>query len=173
MQYGSSIFAGAVESSKTYTVQAKETIGKIASRFNLPSWKYLYDLNKNVIGDNPDILKEGLSLTIPVWQSTSLARMLEEKGQVAELWFSGFKYRNPWVAFSASMIKRSGSILTIKDASGKPTTKFKEPVNWIIRDCQTGNELGSGEIGESDELQAIIPNSPNAVLEIDGKICHL
>jgi hypothetical protein len=99
--------------------------------------------------------------------------MLTEKGHDPGGWFSGMRYRNPWVAFSASMVKRTGAIHTEKDSSGNRTTRFKEPKSWAIRDNKTGNVLATGKITGSDELQTIIPNSSDAVLEIEGRICHL
>ena len=57
-------------SDSTYTVQQGDDLGLIAEKFGMPSWKYLYELNRDVIGDNPDLLKEGTELQIPQWDST-------------------------------------------------------------------------------------------------------
>lgn len=171
--YNATIYCDTDDSVDSYAVQSKETLGKIAAKFYLPSWKYLYEINKAKIGDNPDMLKPGTELTIPKWESTSLAQMLKEKEQEPEDWFSGMHYRNPWVAFSASMVRRTGAIHTEKDPAGNQTTKFREPKSWAIRDNKTGNVLSSGKINESDELQTLVPDSHDAVLEIDGRICQL
>jgi hypothetical protein len=56
---------------KTYTTKPSEDLGSIARKFGMPSWKYLYQLNKDKIGDNPDLLAEGTALKIPEWNSTS------------------------------------------------------------------------------------------------------
>ena len=55
---------------KTYITKENETLASIADRFGLPSWKYLYELNKDVIGDNPDILNAGAELQIPVLEES-------------------------------------------------------------------------------------------------------
>ena len=51
---------------KQYTVKEGETLGIIADKFGMPSWKYLYQLNKDVIGENPDVLNAGAVLKRPV-----------------------------------------------------------------------------------------------------------
>jgi hypothetical protein len=63
--------------------------------------------------------------------------------------------------------------MTEKDSSEKSTTKFKESKYWVIRDKKTGNELACGKITRSDELQVIIPDSLDAILEIEGRVCSL
>jgi nucleoid-associated protein YgaU len=52
---------------KTYTVKSGDTLYKIASK-QLGSgskWKSIYDLNKKLIGSNPDKLKIGTTLKLP------------------------------------------------------------------------------------------------------------
>lgn len=47
----------------SYTVKADDTIYSIAIKHNI-DWKQLYAMNKFVIGNNPDNLKEGQKLII-------------------------------------------------------------------------------------------------------------
>lgn len=47
----------------TYVVQANDNLSKIAQKYNT-SWQSIYELNKNIIGDNPNIIKIGQELII-------------------------------------------------------------------------------------------------------------
>ena len=55
------------ETVKTYTVKAGDTLSKIAEKIYGNSEKYqkLYEANKEAIGPDPDMIKEGLELKIP------------------------------------------------------------------------------------------------------------
>ena len=53
------IYKGSV----SYTVKADDTIYSIAIKYNI-DWKQLYAMNKFVIGNNPDDIKEGQKLII-------------------------------------------------------------------------------------------------------------
>jgi uncharacterized protein YidB (DUF937 family) len=52
---------------ETYTVVKGDSLSKIAKRVygNANSWRRIYDANRQVIGDNPDLIKPGQKLTIP------------------------------------------------------------------------------------------------------------
>ena len=158
---------------ETYRVESGETLGTIASQFNMVSWRYLYEINKKDIGDNPDMLREGTVLKIPGLESSSMAEMLKSKCNDLESWSEGIHYRYPWVSFSASLVNRRGDLLTEMTESGNESTGFKKGRKWVIRDSKTENELGSGLLGASDELEVIIPDSHDAVLEMDGKACRI
>ena len=47
----------------TYIVKKGDTLIKIAKKYNM-NWKDLYELNKNVIGSNPNLIKIGMVLKI-------------------------------------------------------------------------------------------------------------
>ena len=46
-----------------YTVKAGDNLSKIAEKYNT-TWQKIYEQNKNVIGENPDIIKPGQILSI-------------------------------------------------------------------------------------------------------------
>jgi nucleoid-associated protein YgaU len=54
------------KSLKTYTVQSKDTLGKIAKRFygSEKAWTRIYEMNKSVL-KNPHALRTGLNLKLP------------------------------------------------------------------------------------------------------------
>jgi len=52
---------------RKYAVQAGDTLGSIAvARLgDAARWKEIYEANKDVIGDNPDLIEVGMKLTLP------------------------------------------------------------------------------------------------------------
>lgn len=54
-----------VPTQKTHTVQNGENLSVIAAKYGLSSWTTLYDFNKGIIGDNPNLIKAGQVLRIP------------------------------------------------------------------------------------------------------------
>jgi nucleoid-associated protein YgaU len=57
----------ATAGSKTYTIAAGDSLGKIAKKFygHEDQWKKIYDANKSAIGPDPAKLKVGTTLQIP------------------------------------------------------------------------------------------------------------
>ncbi len=53
--------------SDTYTVQSGDSLSKIAKKLygDANNWHKLYDANKTLIGDNPDMIQPGQRLTVP------------------------------------------------------------------------------------------------------------
>jgi LysM repeat protein len=47
-----------------YTVQQGDTLGKIAYNY-CTTWKEIYDLNRDTIGKNPNVIRPGMVLTVP------------------------------------------------------------------------------------------------------------
>jgi nucleoid-associated protein YgaU len=52
---------------QTYTVEAGDTLAKIAQKYygDETLWRMLYDANRGLIGDNPDNIKVGTQIKIP------------------------------------------------------------------------------------------------------------
>lgn len=53
--------------SQSYTVREGDTLWAIAEQFygDGNEWQKIYQANRNVIGDNPDLIQPGQQLTIP------------------------------------------------------------------------------------------------------------
>ena len=47
-----------------YTVRSGDTLSKIGQHHGV-AWREIYEANKDVIGDNPDLIKPGQKLRIP------------------------------------------------------------------------------------------------------------
>ena len=50
---------------RKYTVRSGDTLNKISKMFDLKDWKNLYEINKKIIGSNPNKIEPGMSLQIP------------------------------------------------------------------------------------------------------------
>lgn len=63
----SRIASGEVSKSKTYTVVRGDTLSGITKRCTggTGDWRVLYELNKNIIGGNPNLIRVGQVLTLP------------------------------------------------------------------------------------------------------------
>jgi LysM repeat protein len=48
----------------TYTVKQGDTLGKIAREY-CTTWNEIYDLNRDTIGTNPNVIRPGMVLTVP------------------------------------------------------------------------------------------------------------
>lgn len=51
-------------SEESYTVKGGDTLSKIGQHHGV-AWRDIYEANKDVIGDNPDLIKPGQTLRIP------------------------------------------------------------------------------------------------------------
>ena len=49
---------------ETYTVKSGDSLSKIGQHHGV-AWREIYEANKDVIGDNPDLIKPGQKLRIP------------------------------------------------------------------------------------------------------------
>jgi hypothetical protein len=143
---------------KIYIIKPGEDLGIIAKKFRLPSWKYLYQLNKDKIGDNPDLLKAGTELTIPQWDSTSGDELIREKGADPMAYTGGLQYRYPWVPYSVSLV----------DISGEALGDFEDERPYQIIDTKTSRVVAEGTIRSGTELEILIPDVPSVRCKIQG-----
>jgi hypothetical protein len=136
---------------KIYIVQPDDDLGLIAKKFRLPSWKYLYQINKDKIGDNPDLLKAGTELTIPQWDSTKGDELIRAKGADPFAYIGGLQYRYPVVPFSATFVNKKGEIVNKQNDN--------EKIKYELKDTVSGNILASGEVQSGEDLELLIPDS--------------
>lgn len=142
-----------------YTVKEGEDLGTIARKFGLVSWKYLYEINKEEIGDNPDLLKAGTRLEIPQWDTTSGDEKIEEKGASAFAYTGGMRYRYPWVAFSVSLT----------DSEGENTLEeIPEDCQCVIQNRSTKETFCEMSISQADEVAALIPDTTDVNIGVKG-----
>jgi hypothetical protein len=121
------------ETGPVHIVEEGESLGAIARMYGLPTWKYLYQINKDRIGDNADLLEKGIELQIPQWDSTCGDEMIAEKGADPAYYAHGSRYRYPWVPFSTTIVNDKDEVL-------KKEGKEKK-LAYEIRDSESGNCL--------------------------------
>lgn len=63
-QNGSNNTTGGTTSRTTYTVQKGDTLSGIGSKYGV-SWNSIYEANRSIIGNNPNLIKPGQTFTIP------------------------------------------------------------------------------------------------------------
>jgi LysM repeat protein len=143
---------------KTYTTKPNEDLGSIARKFGMPSWKYLYQINKDTIGDNPDLLKAGTVLNIPQWDSTSGDEKIKAKGADPFKYTGGLRYAYPWVPFS----------YTHHGEDGKPVVNFDPERKLQVSDRKTGSILVEKSIKTKDDLKFLIPDVRDINIGIEG-----
>lgn len=188
--------AGSMQSSVGYTVQDGEELGTIAQKFGLPGWKYLYQLNEQAIGDNPDLLQAGTVLTIPRWDATGGDELIEARGGRAFEYSGGTCYRYPWVLFSITIGELCGdSSVSIEipttyeledneDQTASETDLSQSSSETSTGDAQlvdvsegrdveitstlSGDILFSGHITQADEIVALLPHTPHYRVGIRG-----
>lgn len=153
---------------KKYRARKGETLGSIARTYALPSWKYLYELNKDSIGDNPDLLNPGTELKIPLWDSTSGDEKIKAKGVPLFPYVGGASYAYPWVPLSVTLVNRRGEVLREKNASGDMSEEFEKEKEYVITDGASGKELARGTLKRADELEVLVPDAEWKVITVDG-----
>jgi len=154
-------FVKGIRKGLNHTISKGEDLGKIARMYMLSSWKYLYEFNKEIIGNNPDLLTEGTELNIPQWDSTQGDEMIAEKGGKVEKYIGGLIWRYPWQSKSISFMDE------IKDGL---MADFDDEREFRIIAANTGETVASGTIKKSDEVDVLIPDLVETREEVDGLV---
>jgi len=164
-QYMNRLAGWQSKTNPTHIVEEGESLGAIARMYGLPTWKYLYQINKDKIGDNPDLLEKGIELQIPQWDSTSGDEKIVEKGADPAYYAHGSRYRYPWVPFSTTIVNEKGEVV-------KKEGKEKK-LAYELRDSESGNLLASDAIESGDALELLIPDSRKLEITVDGYTCDI
>ncbi len=135
------------ENDKTYVVEEAEDLGTVAGKNGMISWKYLYEINKEIIGDNPDILPAGTKLTIPGIKATSGDEKIKEKGYTSSDYMGGLRYRCVWVPFSLSLLNSEGKVLELSEET---TLLLKNKNEQIIYECLLNTKA---------EIEVLVPDA--------------
>ncbi len=134
-------------SEKKHIVEDGEDLGSIAEMYGMTSWKYLYELNKETVGENPDLLSAETELIIPGTESTSGDEMITEKGYRAEDYIGGIRYHYVWVPFSLSILDEHETPL-----------ENEEPMEFSLIDLEQECELLKITAANYDEIKTLIPS---------------
>ena len=99
-----------------------------------------------LLRDNPDLLKEGVKLVIPLWDSTSGDEKIKAKGANPLSWTGGLRYRYPWVPMSVTLKKNETDLYTEKNSSGEQSSTYDKEKKYEIRDGIGGKVIAEGTI---------------------------
>jgi len=158
MQYTNSKMKGDVKSDEVHIVEEGEDLGSIADTYLIPSWKYLYKINHEKIGDNPDLLKAGTELTIPQWNATTGDEKIEAKGVSAFEYTNGLRYFYPWVPFSLSLVNKNENLLN----------DFSEEKECVLWSRSTEKILARLTIKNASDISVIAIDCKDIVVGIKG-----
>lgn len=152
---------------KEHVVENDDNLGKIADKSGL-TLTSVYECNKDVIGDNPDILKPGTKLYFPHYDFSTVDEMIRNCGGDPRKLTKGFSYVYPWVIFSATLSNKDGTIYMEERDNKEKCIEFKKNKRFEVKNGKTGALLASGEISRSDELSVLVPDVKEKLLFVDG-----
>lgn len=68
-KYGRKEKAAEQEIIATHELTSEETLSHLALKYynhaSLPHWQLIYEANKDIVGDNPNLVREGMMIKIP------------------------------------------------------------------------------------------------------------
>jgi hypothetical protein len=99
---------------QTYTVKSGDSLSRIAQQLGLSSWQDLYNLNKGVIGANPNLIYAGQTYNIPGTQAQTPAAQTVAKPVVNPVVDTARQYTDPLTGQleSASEIPQFENVMT-------------------------------------------------------------
>ena len=138
-----------IKRGETHVVKECEDLGSIAKEYGLISWKYLYEINRSTIGDNPDLLKAGTELTIPQWDLTTGDEKIVEKGADPHTFIHGMRYRYVWVPYS----------ITISDKDDRMLDESRDSYMFTLVDTSRQPEevIFEKTFSACNEIQFLVP----------------
>jgi LysM repeat protein len=140
-----------------YTVAKGDTLGHIARKYGLSSWRELYLENQGAIGRNPDLITESLKLKMPDYRKSHGERLLRQRGANPADYMGGLRYAYPWVLFSFRLAEESGQPL-----------RLDEPHEYALRADSGREPFITGTVSGEGPFEVFVPHFSGAVLEIPG-----
>ncbi|MFP4417868.1 MAG: LysM peptidoglycan-binding domain-containing protein, partial [Chitinispirillaceae bacterium] len=150
-----------------YVVKKDDNLGMIAHRFGLPSWKYLYELNRETISDNPDMLPGDIKICIPQWDSTGGDEKIEAKGAKAFTYTGGLRYWYVWMPYSVTMTDMKGELYRENDDSAQQSETFETEKEYIVTRKDRECVLVRGTIQSAADIKVLVPGAPDKRLFIN------
>jgi uncharacterized Zn-binding protein involved in type VI secretion len=159
LQYIATVISGKFEKADKHVVKDGEDLGSIAHKYMMPSWKYLYEKNKDKVGDNPDLLKPDTELVIPQWDFSKGEDKIKQKDADPHEYTGGAVYRYPWVALS----------LSIEDEKGE-VKQFEKEQKYEIYDENKEQKvvLSQGTTKGGDTFRMLVPDAKDIIIGIHG-----
>ncbi|MDG5816361.1 PAAR domain-containing protein [Chitinispirillales bacterium ANBcel5] len=153
---------------ETHIVEMGEDLGSIATDYGITSWKYLYEVNKGAIGDNPDLLKPGTELTIPQWDDTQGDEKIQAKGGGLNVYVNGLQYLYVWVPLSISFFDSDAAKGYCRDSENDNENE-SQIMHVELYDLRQDKIILEKEIEGYDKLATLIPEIADAEIRVDGR----
>ena len=147
-----------------YKVQKGDCLSDIADAHGIREWRMLWELNKDLLGDNWDVLPEGKDLKLPNTKDNPLVEWFRANSW-EEYLDPAWGYEYPGKYLSLTFLDEHDKPLVFKDEKGSETTRKCEiyatgPVPCLLHTLT----LESG-----DDLDVVIPDTQNIGLWIEGE----
>lgn len=140
----------------THTVGKGQSLSDIAAIHGIRDWRLLWELNKGALGDNWDVIEEGVSLKLPDTTKDPLVEWFEENQWDEYLADKGYQYPGKYLS------------LTLLDAKGE-VLKFKQPARCqVYRYAPTPLLLHDIELEAGDDLDVLVPDTEHLGLWVEG-----
>ncbi|MEN9306534.1 MAG: hypothetical protein RL173_466 [Fibrobacterota bacterium] len=148
----------------THKVQKGDCLSDIADQYGIREWRLLYQLNKDALGENWDVLKDGLELTLPDKQHNPLVEWFHTNDWAAFLNpDKGYEYTGKYL--SLTFLDEKDDTLEFKDEKG---TKVKRKCEIYVTG-PVASLLHSLELEGGDDLDVVIPDTQSIGLWVEGE----
>ena len=131
----------------THTVEEGETLSSIANDYEVPSWKILWEENKEGI-DNPDLIYPGQQINIPDLFDTEIEAWIKEFDNGESAWAGSNHYKFPANLFSMSLTD-----------SEKKEMRRVEGLSFEAYINSPKHLIYSLELNGADQLSVLMPDT--------------
>jgi len=147
-----------------HKVQEGECLSDIADQHGIREWRLLYQLNKDSLGENWDVLKADMELELPDQKHNPLVEWFRKNEWDVYLNpDKGYEYTGKYL--SLTFLDEKDEPLEFKDANG---AKIKRKCEIYV----TGpvpSLLHTLELEAGDDLDVVIPDTQNIGLWVEGE----
>ncbi len=142
---------------KTHTTKLNESLSSIATLYSIPSALLLYEINEDAMGDNKDVLVEGIELKLPTKNNNPLYVKMETLN--FKKYIGGSSYQYPYYHFSMSLFEEGDELFEDYSAEEERECCFyvKELVKQEGKDFEKITQLFSIPIKVYDEINVMLP----------------
>lgn len=148
----------------THKVEKGDCLSDIAQKHGIREWRLLYELNKDLLGANWDVLPEGKELKLPDTKDNPLVEWFRANSW-EEYLDSSWGYEYPGKYLSLTFLGQDGKPLVFKDEKGGKTTRRCE----IYATSPSPTILHKIVLEGGDDLDVVIPDSQGVGLWIEGE----
>lgn len=148
----------------THTVVEGECLSDIAEIHRIREWRLLWQLNKDALGENWDILKAGTELKLPDAGSNPLVEWFSENGW-KEYLNPDMGYQYPGKYLSLTFMDQDGKPLSFKDPSGKPASRACD----VYTAAPVATLVAKFDLQGGDDFDVLVPDTEEIGIWVEGE----